>query len=130
MSELSSFIANTSLQQVVSQARLPELSDPCRMSTRYILALFSYSLLILSPTTAQLLFSSYIQACSLSSPSLPKKGKKSHYWTLPTASPHLFPESNWRDRGREKRGGGASEMKCVLKMAGLPLTAELHSHVC
>lgn len=31
---------------------------------------------------------------------------------------------------RKEAGGGASEMKCVLKMAELPVSAELHSHVC
>lgn len=49
--------------------------------------------------------------------------------TTPTISPQLFPQSNYRG-AHKKRRGGASEMKCVLKMAGLPLTANLHSHVC
>lgn len=59
----------------------------------------------------------------------PKKRKNS--WTLPTSSPPLCPESNQRERQRKKKErGGAGEGKCVLKMAGLPLAAQLHSHVC
>lgn len=42
--------------------------------------------------------------------------------------PRVKPE---RERRREKKGrGGAGEVKCVLRMAGLPLAAQLHSHVC
>lgn len=59
----------------------------------------------------------------------PQKRKNS--WTLPTGSPPLCPESNRRERRRKKKGrGGADEVKCVLKMAALPLAPQLHSHVC
>lgn len=66
-------------------------------------------------------------SCCLSSPLYSRKKKKK---TLSTNSPQLFPESKQIERRREKEErGGASEMKCVLKMAEFPLAAELHSHV-
>lgn len=45
-----------------------------------------------------------------------------------STQPRVKPE---RKKEREKNGrGGATEVKCVLKMEGLPLAAQLHSHVC
>lgn len=59
----------------------------------------------------------------------PKKRKNS--WTLPTSSPPFRPSQNQREGRRKKNGrGGAAEVKRVLKMAALPLAAQLHSPVC
>lgn len=92
-------------------------------------------------------FGEWLQVCDLKFYSAPVESEKSSEATSvfsPSSTPeregivgpsqrvHLrSPPSPTSEGLREKRGrGGAAGGKCVLKMAELPLAAQLRSHVC